>query len=176
MNSSDWVAKENECNDSEGNRVRSSPKANVGDPGAEGAEPDGCLDTGGVAMFSEAARWFDAGNRGPGCWRMRRRPEAPRPCSCSGTMGDLAMRSSWPASMLRRFAVFKGGGAPERRVSRLEVLLFLDKPWSTVYWESDIGSKWGASGREPGGVIVSANRPMQSGGEHGDMAQGALQT
>lgn len=25
-----------------------------------------------------------------GCCRMRRRPEAPRPCSCSGTMGDLA--------------------------------------------------------------------------------------
>lgn len=87
MKSSDWVANENECRDSEGKRVRSSAKARVGEPGADGAEPEGCLETGGV-MLREAARWVE-GTREPGTWRMRRRPEAPRPCSCSGTMGDL---------------------------------------------------------------------------------------
>lgn len=46
MNSSDWVAKEKECSDSEGKRDRSEPKANVGDPGPEAAESEGCLDTG----------------------------------------------------------------------------------------------------------------------------------
>lgn len=71
--------------------MRSSPKANVGDPGAVGVEPEGRLETGGVAMFSEVARCDDVGNLGPGCWRMRRRPEAPRPCSCSGRIGDLVM-------------------------------------------------------------------------------------
>jgi hypothetical protein len=99
MNSSDCVAKENECRDSEGKRVRSSPKAKVGDPGAVGADSEGCLDTGGVAMFNEAARWFVCNCLGPGCWRMRRRPEDPRPCSCSGTMGDLVhMCQPWPTT------------------------------------------------------------------------------
>lgn len=28
------------------------------------------------------------GARDFGCWRIRRRPETPRPCSCSATMGD----------------------------------------------------------------------------------------
>ena len=69
--------------------MRSSPKAKVGDAGAVGADSEGCLDTGGVEMFSEAARWVDCSCLGPGCWRMRRRPEDPRPCSCSDTMGDL---------------------------------------------------------------------------------------
>jgi hypothetical protein len=36
MNSSDCVANENEWSDSEGKRVRSSPKARVGDPGVGG--------------------------------------------------------------------------------------------------------------------------------------------
>ena len=27
--------------------------------------------------------------RARGCWRIRRRPDAPRPCSCSAMMGDL---------------------------------------------------------------------------------------
>lgn len=56
MNSSDCVAKENECKDSEGKRVRSSPKAKVGDPGTDGAEVEGCRETGGVAMLSEDDR------------------------------------------------------------------------------------------------------------------------
>lgn len=85
MNSSDCVANEKECSDSEGKRVRSSPKAKVGEPGAL---PEGCREVGGV-MFKDAARWEDVDRRGPGCWRIRRRPEAPKPCSCSGMMGDL---------------------------------------------------------------------------------------
>lgn len=68
--------------------MRSSPKVSVGEWGVDGADPEGCRDTGGV-ILSEAARCAD-GSRGPGCWRMRRRPEAPKPCSCSGRMGDLA--------------------------------------------------------------------------------------
>jgi hypothetical protein len=93
MNSSDWVANENEWRDSLGKRVRSSPNARAGEAGAgagtEGSEPEGCLETGGV-MCSEAAREVD--NLEPGCWRMRRRPEEPMPCSCSGRMGDLSRR------------------------------------------------------------------------------------
>ena len=56
MNSSDCVANEKEWSDSEGKRERSSPKANVGEPGAVGVDSEGCLDTGGVLMFSEVAR------------------------------------------------------------------------------------------------------------------------
>jgi hypothetical protein len=143
INSSDCVANENECRDSEGNRERSSPKANVGDPGAVGAESEGCLDTGGVAIFNDVARCVEGGNREPPCWRMRRRPEAPMPCSCSGTMGDLkrmcqpllntcpaacliphlVMRSSCPASKLMRFPVSIAGGP--LALSRLEVLWVL---------------------------------------------------
>lgn len=89
MNSSDCVANENEWSDSEGKRERSSPKAKVGEPGAVGVDSEGCLDTGGVLMFSEAARWDVESCLWLGCWRMRRRPDDPRPCSCSGTMGDL---------------------------------------------------------------------------------------
>jgi hypothetical protein len=99
MKSSDCVAKENECNDSDGNRVTSSPIPNVGEPGADGADPEGCLDTGGV-MFRDVDLWVvpglrtePAGNLGVGCWRIRRRPEAPRPCSCSDTTGDLMLLS-----------------------------------------------------------------------------------
>lgn len=89
MNPSDCVANENECRDSEGKRVRSSPNAKVGEAGAVGALPEGCLEVGGV-MFNDVARWEeDMDRRGPGCWRIRRKPEAPMPCSCSGMMGDL---------------------------------------------------------------------------------------
>ena len=89
INSSDCVANEKECSDSLGKRVRSSPKARVGELGAVGTEVEGCLEAGGVGlMFSEAARWAET-PREPGCCRMRRRPEAPRPCSCSVTMGEL---------------------------------------------------------------------------------------
>lgn len=90
---------------------------------------------------------------------MRRRPDAPKPCSCSGTMGDLVIRSSWPASKLMRFAVSIIGGAEMACESRFDMLLFLtSEAWSAVAvlrWE-DRASKWGSSGREPGGVEQSA--------------------
>lgn len=130
--------------------MRSSPKAKVGDAGAVGADSEGCLDTGGVEMFSEAARWVDCSCLGPGCWRMRRRPEDPRPCSCSDTMGDLAMRSSCPASMLRRLAVSMGGGGPVRQFSRLEVLFVLTSgAYSERCCDCAKELKGASSGREP---------------------------
>lgn len=92
MNSSDCVANENEWRDSEGKRERSSPNTRVGEPGADGADPEGCLETGGVAMFKEVARCVVGCSRPGGCCRMRRSPEAPMPCSCSGTIGDLKQR------------------------------------------------------------------------------------
>jgi hypothetical protein len=154
MNSSDCVANEKECSDSLGKRLRSSPNANVGEAGAVGAASEGCLDPGGVAKFSDVDR-AEGGPREPGCWRMRRRPDAPMPCSCSGTMGDLravshdcqtqtragsvpahthlVMRSSWPASKLMRFAVSMASGV--RDLSRLDVLLFLtSEAYSGVSW------------------------------------------
>jgi hypothetical protein len=107
INSSDCVAKEKECSDSEGKRVRSSPKAKVGEAGAVGAASDGCLDTGGVAKFSDVERWVaEGGPREPGCWRMRRRPEIPMPCSCSGTMGDLQGTVSRYSSHARLLPAF----------------------------------------------------------------------
>ena len=101
INSSDWVAKENECSDSEGKRDRSSPKAKVGEAGAVGVDSEGCLDAGGVLMFSEVARCVVDSCLWLGCWRMRRSPEDPRPCSCSGTMGDL-MHTRQPLLSKRR--------------------------------------------------------------------------
>ena len=35
----------------------------------------------------------NVGFRAGGCCRMRRRPDAPSPCSCSGMIGDLAIAS-----------------------------------------------------------------------------------
>lgn len=55
MKSSDCVANENECRDSVGKRVRSSPKVSVGEPGTDGVDVEGCLETGGV-MFNDIAR------------------------------------------------------------------------------------------------------------------------
>ena len=49
------------------------------------------------------------GTRDGGCWRIRRRPDAPRPCSCSGTIGDLAIGSNSvdaPASKEKRILPF----------------------------------------------------------------------
>jgi hypothetical protein len=181
MNSSDCVAKENECKDSVGKRVRSSPKARAGEAGAEGVEPEGCLEVGGV-ICSDAAR-CEVGNLGPGCWRMRRRPEEPMPCSCSGRMGDLtdvsarslnrlshvlyascvspphlAILSSCPASMLMRFILRdKGGGAICE--SRLLVLLFLGRETlSEANRRVCCGLE--SSLREPGGVRGSVTKLM----------------
>jgi hypothetical protein len=61
---------------------------------------------------------------GAGDWRMRRRPETPSPCSCSGTTGDLAILSKEPASIDIRFAVSTTRGAPRAYERRFPVLLF----------------------------------------------------
>jgi hypothetical protein len=71
--------------------VRSSLKASIGEGGAEGPELEGRLEDGGV-ICSDSARCEarpEPGSLDVGCWRIRRRPEAPRPCSCSGFIGDL---------------------------------------------------------------------------------------
>jgi len=50
-----------------------------------------------------------------GCWRIRRKPEIPRPCSCSGITGDIAIVSPRscsmldPASIENRILVFSAG-------------------------------------------------------------------
>lgn len=130
MSSSDCVAKENECNDSEGNRVRSSPNAIIGEAGADGPDPEGRREVGGV-MCSDDARWearLEPGSLGVGCWRIRRSPEAPRPCSCSGFRGDLVILSIWPASKLIRFVVSMfASRAPAACDSRFPVLLFFGR-------------------------------------------------
>ena len=100
MNSSDWCANEKECNDSEGNLVKSSVKFNVGDegPDVKAIEPARVggnvrvieLDRGPMDGFREdASEGGSVGTRAEGCCRIRRKPEAPRPCSCSVMTGDL---------------------------------------------------------------------------------------
>lgn len=96
MNSSDWWAKEKECRDSDGKRVRSSPKS--GDEGPDIAvvirRSEGILkvielDRGPTEWSREIAS--DAGMIGVRgcCCRILLRPDAPRPCSCSVMTGDL---------------------------------------------------------------------------------------
>lgn len=85
MYSSDWCAKEKECNDSEGKRERSSEK--LGD--------EGCVLKGMPEVFASSVvidvdldkpmeELLDAGFEGArdeGCCRIRRNPERPRPWS-----------------------------------------------------------------------------------------------
>lgn len=104
MKSSDWWAKENECRDSEGNRLRSSVKFSVGEEGPELMAKEGVRGFGSASVI-EAVRGptdglreedpeeGNVGARGGGCCRIRRRPEAPSPCSCSVMTGDLDMVS-----------------------------------------------------------------------------------
>jgi hypothetical protein len=98
MNSSDWCANENECKDSDGNRVKSSVKFRFGDIG--GGAPDDdfldvvcrlkLLDRGPMeAARDELAEEARIGDRTCGCCRILRRPDAPRPCSCSVMMEAL---------------------------------------------------------------------------------------
>lgn len=47
------------------------------------------LDRGSEAFLDETSEAGKAGNREGGCWRMRRSPEVPSPCSCSVMTGDL---------------------------------------------------------------------------------------
>jgi hypothetical protein len=100
MKSSDWCAKEKECRDSEGNRVRSSVKFSVGEEGPEFMTTEDAR-VGGSARVIEPVRGptegvrdedpddGNAGARAGGCCRIRRRPDAPSPCSCSVMTGDL---------------------------------------------------------------------------------------
>jgi hypothetical protein len=69
-------------------------------------------------------------------------------------MDDLVIRSSCPASKLIRFAVSNIGGADMVWESRFDMLLFLtSEAWSfVVLRRAGRASKWGSSGREPGGV------------------------
>ena len=100
MNSSDWWANENECKDSEGNLVRSSVKLRVGEEGPDGIIIDAVLEMGNVRFIepdrgpTDVFRDDDSdegivGARGGGSCRIRRRPDAPRPCSCSVMTEDL---------------------------------------------------------------------------------------
>lgn len=101
INSSDWWAKEKECNDSDGNRVRSSVKFNVGEAGPGDKAPDEPFRELGVVRLTELDRGAtepvldelvesgSVGARGGGCCRILLKPEAPMPCSCSVMMADL---------------------------------------------------------------------------------------
>ena len=70
----------------------------------------------------------NVGIRGGGCCRIRRRPDTPSPCSCSGTIGDLAIASyslDVPASNENRILVPSVGlGTP---ASKFPVLRFLGR-------------------------------------------------
>ena len=113
MNSSDWWANEKECNDSEGNRLRSSVKFNVGDDGPEGNPIETARDKDKVKGIefdieferspSEVVRdgtplEGTVGARLSGCWRIHRSPECGFPRSCSVIMDDL------PRSALARLS------------------------------------------------------------------------
>ena len=99
--SSDWCANENEWRDSVGNFVRSSVNCSMGDvvPIWDKARVDKGPtvmeeDLGGRAygVVGEAgAVGARDGAREAGCCRILRRPDIPRPCSCSGMIGDLAV-------------------------------------------------------------------------------------
>lgn len=74
-------------------------KFRVGDEGPELITTEGVRVVGSVRVMepvrpTEGLREEDPeegklGTRGGGCCRMRRRPDAPRPCSCSVMTGDL---------------------------------------------------------------------------------------
>lgn len=100
MKSSDWWANEKECSDSEGYRVRSSVKFRVGEEGPEVFAKDGVRGVGRVRVMEPERGPRDGlredepeegkvGARGGGCCRMRRKPDAPSPWSCSVMTGDL---------------------------------------------------------------------------------------
>lgn len=91
--SSDWWAKEKECNDSEGKRERSSEK--LGDDGWElNGMPGGfassvVIDVDLDRPMEELLEGAAEGAREDGCCRIRRNPDRPRPWSWSVTMEDL---------------------------------------------------------------------------------------
>ena len=86
--------KENECNDSEGNRCRSSTPGVTGPLGKTCADTDleDELDTGSVleCRRADGMKWDSTGEEGivdvregGGCRRIRRRPDTPSICSWS---------------------------------------------------------------------------------------------
>lgn len=80
-----WCAKENECNDSDGNLVRSSPNGIAGDPGAAASESEALRE---FAAEEEADRNSKAGRFGSEGSRavlMRRKPVS----RSAVRMGDL---------------------------------------------------------------------------------------
>ena len=100
IHSSDWWAKENECRDSDGNRLRSSVKLRDGEEGPEETAVEGTRELGKLSVIEPDRGPMDAfaeedseegivGVRMGGCCRIRRRPEAPSPCSCSVMTCDL---------------------------------------------------------------------------------------
>ena len=100
MNSSDWCAKEKECKDSDGNRLKSSVKFKVGEDGPEGIAIEALREFGNDKVIdpdrgpTEGFREEDSDDGrvatlDGGCCRIRLRPEAPKPCSCSVITGDL---------------------------------------------------------------------------------------
>jgi hypothetical protein len=113
MNSSDWWANEKECRDSEGNRLRSSVKFKGGEPGPGGIIIDDDLvrvmdpDRGPMeALREDDSEEGSVGGGRIGCWRIRRRPEAPIPCSCSVMTEDLIKILRQPCLTL--YCTFKG--------------------------------------------------------------------
>ena len=80
-----WCANENECSDSDGNRVRSSPNGIAGDPGAAARDSEALRE---LAAEEEADRNSKAGRFGSEGSRavlMRRRPVS----RSAVRMGDL---------------------------------------------------------------------------------------
>ena len=80
--------------------MRSSVKFNVGEDGPEVMAKEGVRGVGSARVIEpvrgpmEGLREDDpeegnVGARGGGCCRIRRRPDAPSPCSCSVMTGDL---------------------------------------------------------------------------------------
>lgn len=80
--------------------MRSSVKFNVGEDGPEFSASEGVLGVGRARVMEpdrgptdglrdEEPEEGNVGARGGGCCRMRRRPDAPNPCSCSVMTGDL---------------------------------------------------------------------------------------
>jgi hypothetical protein len=80
--------------------VRSSVKFSVGEEGPEFSASEGVRGVGRARVMEpdrgptdglrdEEPEEGKVGARGGGCCRMRRRPDAPSPCSCSVMTGDL---------------------------------------------------------------------------------------
>lgn len=102
-------------------------------------------------MFSEAARCVEGGNREPGCWRIRLNPDAPMPCSCSGTMGDLWRVSATTQRMHLCFSLLHVDDLPRHAVQ----LPGIDaQPLRCIYMRRS------ALGHEVGRALILDQRDM----------------